>query len=138
MIFQFDTMVFSIWCKAAPSTDKFTRPNYIVNQGVDVCFSNSQGIIQDSYGPKYQWIPSSWCITILYGPNGSEMEAPNLCQLVFPHLMRDPNYYHNVPFLIVTVNVCYQQSASNVLVIDPILTGHHHPQAETKRPTLET
>ena len=65
-------------------------------------------------------------------PMDQKWRPQNLCQLAFPHLMREPNYYDNVPFLIVSVNVCYEQSASNALGNDPILTGQHHPKQRQK------
>lgn len=71
----------------------------ILIQRVDVCISNSQGTIQDSYGPKYQWDFRQLMHHYFVWPQGIRNGGPkNLCQLAFPHLMREPNYYHNVPF----------------------------------------
>lgn len=127
-------MIFSSWCKAASSTDKFT-PNYVLNSKPR-CWCLLLKLSRNY--PRFIWsqIPmdskqlmhhySEW------PPMDQKWRPQNLCQLAFPHLMREPNYYDNVPFLIVSVNVCYEQSASNALGNDPILTGQHHPKQRQK------
>lgn len=111
----------------------------------------SETLIQDSNGPSNQipmWFKevdaslfcSEWAQWIRNrGPK-------SLCRVAFPHLMREPNYYHHkftihnstflflmLYLLLATLNVCYQHLASNVVLgIDHIRSGHHHLKQRQK------